>query len=64
MPFKSIAQKQKWGQLLSEGKVTQAQYDTRENETTGPLPERAAPRRRTVGASRSADAAQFGKLRY
>lgn len=65
MPFKSDAQRAKWQQLLSEGKVTQDAYDTREQETGDtPLPPRATPRRRTVGASRSAAEAKIGNGRY
>lgn len=62
--FKSIAQQRKWGQLLSEGRVTRAQYDSRLAETRGSLPERAAPRRRTVGPSRGVGAAKLGNTRY
>jgi hypothetical protein len=62
--FKSIAQQRKWGQLLSEGRVTRDQFDRRVADTSGPLPERAVPRRRTVGASRGVAAAKLGDQRY
>lgn len=64
-PFSSIAQREKWQTMVEEGRVTQAQYDQRAALTGNtPLPERAAPRVRTVGPSRSADAAKFGDTRY
>ena len=56
--FVSEAQRKKWGQLLSEGRVTQAQYDARAENSPDVLPPRAAPRRRTVGASRAAETAK------
>jgi hypothetical protein len=64
-PFVSEAQREKWQQLLDEGRVTQAQYDERDTLTGDTaLPPRAAPRVRTVGPSRSADAAKLGDQRY
>lgn len=63
--FQSEAQRRKWEQLVNEGRVSQAQFDERAKETGDTqLPERAAPRKRTVGASRAPDAAQFGKTLY
>lgn len=63
--FKSQAQREKWRQLVDDGKITQEQFDRRAEETDDDaLPERATPRRRTVGPSRSADAAKFGDTRY
>jgi hypothetical protein len=62
--FRSQAQRKKWGELVSEGKVTQEQYNAREMDTPPDVPERTTPRVRTVGASRSTDAAQVGKTRY
>lgn len=64
-PFASEAQRRHWEQLVKEGKVSQAQFDDRAARTGGlPLPERAAPRVRTVGPSRSADAKKLGDQRY
>ena len=64
-PFYSLAQKKKWQQFVHEGRVTQAQFDERDRLTGNtPLPERAAPRVRTVGPSRSADASKFNDRRY
>lgn len=65
-PFLSAAQRLKWIQLVAEGKVTQAQFDAKDSATDkkASLPERTASRKRTVGASRSAAEAQFGKSRY
>jgi hypothetical protein len=64
-PFMSEAQRRKWQQLRDEGRVTSEQYDDRAARTgTTSLPERAAPRVRTVGPSRAPDAAKFGKTRY
>lgn len=62
--FKSEAQRQKWKELLSEGRVSQEQFDQRELDTEPDIPERARPRNRTVGPSRSTDAAKVGKTRY
>jgi len=62
--FKSKAQAAKWRQLLDEGKVTQEQFDLRQLQTLPDIPERTSPRHRTVGPSRSTDAAQPGKTRY
>lgn len=63
--FKSEAQRAKWKVLVAEGKVTQEQYDARAKVTgDNRLPDRAAPRKRTVGPSRSFDAAKFGQTRY
>ncbi len=62
--FKSQAQREKWLQLVQDGKVTQEQFDARALDTPDDIPERASPRVRTVGASRSTDAAQMGKTRY
>lgn len=65
MPWKSQAQRKKWEQLVNEGRVTQEQFDTRERETGNlSLPERATPRKRTVGQSRSAAEAKFNDRRY
>jgi hypothetical protein len=65
MPWKSEAQRTKWAQLVNEGRVTQEQFDAREQETGDEaLPERATPRKRTVGPSRSAGEARFGDRRY
>ena len=64
-PFASEAQRRKWQQLRDEGRVSAEQYDERaELSGNQSLPERAAPRVRTVGPSRSADAAKLGKTRY
>lgn len=62
--FVSQAQKDKWTQLLGEGKVTQAQFDARDQASPKNLPVRGTPRKHTVGASRSFDAAQPDKVRY
>jgi hypothetical protein len=62
--FVSEAQRIKWKQLVHEGKVTQAQYDARNEETDTQIPVRAKPRVRTVGPSRSADAAKLNNTRY
>lgn len=62
--FKSEAQREKWKVLLQEGRVTPEQFAEREAHTPAWLPSRAAPRRRTVGPSRSFDAAPIGKTRY
>lgn len=62
--FVSEAQRRKWIQLLNEGRVTQAQFDARENASDESLPERATPRHRTVGPSRAPDAQKFGNTRY
>jgi hypothetical protein len=60
MGFKSEAHRNKWKQLVAEGKVTQAAYDVRDKETGDiNLPERASPRKRTVGASRAPAQSQF-----
>lgn len=64
-PFRSEAQRRMWQQLVSEGKLTQEQFTAREAETGGvALPERAKPRRRTVGPSRAPDAAKINDTRY
>ena len=62
--FVSQAQRIKWQQLVHEGKVTQAQFDARNEETAKQIPVRAKPRVRTVGPSRSADAAKLNDTRY
>lgn len=62
--FVSQAQRRKWEQLVNEGRVTQEQFDARELETDETIPERAKPRKRTVGPSRSADAAKINDTRY
>jgi len=63
--FSSKAQRQKWTEMVDEGRVTQAQFDQREQLTGDtPLPERAKPRVRTVGPSRSADASKINDQRY
>ena len=64
-PFASEAQRRKWQQLRNDGRVSDAQYAERERLSGDQrLPERAAPRVRTVGPSRAPDAAKFGKTRY
>lgn len=62
--FKSEAQRKKWGQLVNEGRVSQAQFDAREEQSPKNLPERTTPRTRTVGPSRSAEAAKINDRRY
>lgn len=62
--FVSHAQRNHWKTLVTAGKVTQAQYDAREDATPDDVPDRAAPRTRTVGPSRSFDAAKIGHTRY
>lgn len=62
--FRSKAQRTKWEQLVRDGRVTQAQFDRRDEESDDSLPDRATPRRRTVGPSRSADAAKINDERY
>ncbi len=63
--FSSKAQKQKWKEMVDQGRVTQAQFDQRETLTGNTaLPDRAAPRVRTVGPSRSADASKINDTRY
>jgi hypothetical protein len=53
-PFKSAAQQKKWQELVATGKVTQVQYDAKQAASQDvTLPERASPRRRTVGPSRA-----------
>lgn len=42
MSFKSEAQRRKFGELLKEGKITQAQFDEFSSKTKGKLPERVA----------------------
>jgi hypothetical protein len=64
-PFASQAQRDKWKQLVQEGKVSQAQYDARQAATDeGTLPVRAAARTRTVGPSRSFTQQKAGNTRY
>jgi hypothetical protein len=63
--FRSKAQRRKWREFVAEGRVTQAQFDARDQGLgERGLPERTTPRPRTVGASRSADAAKLGHNRY
>jgi hypothetical protein len=62
--FKSEAQRKKWKQLVNEGRVSQDQYDAREEESPASLPERASPRKRTVGPSRAPDASKINDTRY
>jgi hypothetical protein len=62
--FVSQAQRKKWQQLVNDGRVTQEQYDVREKASPRSLPVRATPRTRTVGPSRSADAAKLNDRRY
>jgi hypothetical protein len=63
--FKSEAQRAKFRQLVDEGKISAELFAEKEAASRGvSLPERAAPRPRTVGASRAPAAAQFGKTRY
>lgn len=62
--FKSHAQRDHWKTLVTAGKVTQAQYDARDQATPADVPTRAAPRTRTVGPSRAPDAAKIGNTRY
>lgn len=62
--FKSKAQERKWEQLRDEGRVTDEQFQARKQSTLPDVPERTTPRHRTVGPSRSTDAAQRGKTRY
>ena len=62
--FKSEAQRKKWKQLVNEGRVSQAQYDAREEDSPDKLPSRATPRKRTVGPSRAPDAAKINDRRY
>lgn len=65
VPFVSEAERRKWGYLKDQGHITQDQYDARQQATgSGNLPERAKPRKHSVGASRSTDAAKIGKTRY
>lgn len=40
MPFKSEAQRKKFGALLSAGKITQAQFDEWTRDTPSSLPDR------------------------
>ena len=63
--FKSEAQREKWKQLLNDGRVTQESFDARAAATGDtPLPPRAMPRRRTVGPSRGAEASKINDRRY
>lgn len=63
--FVSTAQRTKWVQLLAEGRVTQAQFDTRDAASGDQsLPERASPRTRTVGPSRSPAESKLNDRRY
>jgi hypothetical protein len=65
-PFRSQAQLAKWKDLVTEGRVSQAQFDARLAETDQPdaLPERAAPRPRTVGPSRAFQEQKLTNTRY
>lgn len=51
MPFKSEAQRKKFGELVSQGKMSQATFDEWNSETPDKLPERLSPpkARKTVG---------------
>lgn len=62
--FLSEAQRTKWRQLVSDGKVTQRQFYLRESASAKNLPSRATPRHRTVGASRAPAEATFNNRRY
>jgi hypothetical protein len=62
--FRSEAQREKWKQLVQEGKVTAEQFAARAEASPANLPPRAEPRHRTVGQSRSFDAAKLGTQRY
>jgi hypothetical protein len=62
-PFASDAQRQKWRQLVDEGKITQEQFDAREAATGSmQLPSRARPVKTT--GRRTTDAAPPGKTLY
>lgn len=40
MPFKSNAQRKKFGELVKQGKLSQKEFDKWNSETKGNLPER------------------------
>lgn len=64
-PFVSRAQREKWQQMVDEGRISQDQYDARDHATGDvALPDRATPRRRTVGASRAPAEAKLNDRRY
>lgn len=45
MPFKSEAQRRKFGELVRQGKMTQVEFDRWQSETTGKLPERVGQKK-------------------
>ena len=64
-PFKSVAQRDKWRQLVQDGRLTPAQFHARESVTdVKNLPPRLHPRKHTVGPSRSFDAAPIGHTKW
>ncbi len=65
MPFRSEMQREKWKELVSEGRVTQEQFDARDAETdVENLPLRAPARQRTVGPSRAPQMQKLKNRRY
>jgi len=52
VPFKSKAQRRKFQELLSEGKVTQKVFAEFQKDTPARLPERLKPKKKSVTKTR------------
>jgi hypothetical protein len=44
MPFRSEAQRRKFGELVKQGKIKQSEFDKWNSETPAKLPERVRPK--------------------
>ena len=63
MPFKSEAQRRKFGELVSQGKMSQQTFDEWNKDTGKNLPERIGPKKqvRSVKDIESEYKRRFGK---
>lgn len=60
MPFKSASQKRKFGELVSQGKMSQQTFDEWNRETPANLPERIGKKKTSTKAPQSDLRKRFG----
>jgi hypothetical protein len=61
MPFKSQAQRRKFGEMVKQGKITQKTFDEWNAETPANIPEKAAKKPMTLERMQAIAKAKFGK---
>lgn len=53
MPFKSEAQRRKFGEMVAQGQISQSVFDEWNADTPENLPERIAPKKKPAAAART-----------